>query len=292
MSATAAQSTAGKEATTKVVSKGSMQKPIALVERRTLLRDCLVRCLQEVEATAIMGFPNAAVCVDEIGAVPPSLVILSASGCASDHELSCELSELSNLSSDIPVVIVSDQDGLDSISTALERGTRGYIPTTHSFDIAVEALRLVRAGGVYVPASALTDFAKRASRNADEPQTAFAGLFTPRQSAVVEAIRKGKPNKIIAYELNMCESTVKVHVRTIMKKLKAKNRTEVAFLASSILDGQIAPSRTLSANEPSLLKPASHKRIKTQAKAGAQPPPASTDGLEATPEAETGIPAP
>lgn len=42
------------------------------------------------------------------------------------------------------------------------------------------------------------------------------------------------PNKLIAYELNMCESTVKVHVRTIMKKLKARNRTEVAFLTQSL----------------------------------------------------------
>ena len=50
---------------------------------------------------------------------------------------------------------------------------------------------------------------------------------------MVEAIRQRKPNKIIAYELNMCESTVKVHVRAIMKKLKARNRTEVAYLYSS-----------------------------------------------------------
>jgi DNA-binding NarL/FixJ family response regulator len=51
----------------------------------------------------------------------------------------------------------------------------------------------------------------------------------------VEGIRRGKPNKIIAYELNMCESTVKVHVRAIMKKLKATNRTEVAFKTSALL---------------------------------------------------------
>ena len=57
-------------------------------------------------------------------------------------------------------------------------------------------------------------------------------MFTSRQAAVVEALRKGKANKIIAYELNMCESTVKVHVRSIMKKLKARNRTEVAYIVN------------------------------------------------------------
>jgi DNA-binding NarL/FixJ family response regulator len=55
-------------------------------------------------------------------------------------------------------------------------------------------------------------------------------LFTPRQTAVVESLRRGKANKVIAFELNMCESTVKVHVRNVMRKLKARNRTEVAFL--------------------------------------------------------------
>jgi DNA-binding NarL/FixJ family response regulator len=56
-----------------------------------------------------------------------------------------------------------------------------------------------------------------------------------RQAAVIEALRQGKPNKIIAYELEMRESTVKVHVRNIMKKLKARNRTEVAYIGNGIM---------------------------------------------------------
>jgi DNA-binding NarL/FixJ family response regulator len=61
-------------------------------------------------------------------------------------------------------------------------------------------------------------------------------MFTARQTAVVEALRRGKANKIIAYELNMRESTVKVHVRNIMKKLRARNRTEVAFMTSRLME--------------------------------------------------------
>jgi DNA-binding NarL/FixJ family response regulator len=63
-------------------------------------------------------------------------------------------------------------------------------------------------------------------------------MFTARQAAVIEALRRGKANKIIAYELNLRESTVKVHVRNIMKKLHATNRTEVAYLASRLLNGE------------------------------------------------------
>jgi DNA-binding NarL/FixJ family response regulator len=58
--------------------------------------------------------------------------------------------------------------------------------------------------------------------------------------AVIEMIRQGKANKTIAYELNMCESTVKVHVRNIMKKLRARNRTQVAFIANQMRGGTLA----------------------------------------------------
>ena len=54
-------------------------------------------------------------------------------------------------------------------------------------------------------------------------------------------LRKGTPNKIIAYNLNMCESTVKVHVRNIMRKLNAKNRTEVAYFSNELMDANRPP---------------------------------------------------
>jgi DNA-binding NarL/FixJ family response regulator len=63
--------------------------------------------------------------------------------------------------------------------------------------------------------------------------------LTPRQKEVLQLLRKGKSNKIIAYELNMQESTVKVHVRQIMKKLKAINRTHAVFLASQIMEEKL-----------------------------------------------------
>ena len=61
------------------------------------------------------------------------------------------------------------------------------------------------------------------------PLRPLDSMFTARQIEVVNALRRGKANKIIAYELNLRESTVKVHIRNIMKKMKATNRTEVAY---------------------------------------------------------------
>ena len=61
--------------------------------------------------------------------------------------------------------------------------------------------------------------------------------FSPRQLQVLERLKQGKQNKIIAYELGMCESTVKVHIRIIMRKLNARNRTQVVLLTNNAHSG-------------------------------------------------------
>jgi Response regulator containing a CheY-like receiver domain and an HTH DNA-binding domain len=53
--------------------------------------------------------------------------------------------------------------------------------------------------------------------------------FSPRQRDVLRLLKEGKPNKIIAYELGMAEATVKVHIRVLMRKLNAQNRTQVVL---------------------------------------------------------------
>jgi DNA-binding NarL/FixJ family response regulator len=134
----------------------------------------------------------------------------------------------------LPVVVMSDMDALPKVLVALKAGVRGYIPTSTPLPIAMEAMRLVSAGGTYIPAECVL----AASTTAIWQPTSHISNqnpFTTRQLQVVEALRRGKANKLIAYELNMCESTVKVHVRQIMKKLNARNRTEAAFKASQLL---------------------------------------------------------
>jgi DNA-binding NarL/FixJ family response regulator len=120
------------------------------------------------------------------------------------------------------------------VASLLVKGVSGYIPASLDLEVTIQALGLVLAGGTYAPTGYLTRLWQATSSHNSE--RASEGLTT-KQLAVVEAIRRGKPNKTIAYELNMCESTVKVHVRTIMKKLQARNRTHVAFIANQILAG-------------------------------------------------------
>jgi DNA-binding NarL/FixJ family response regulator len=66
--------------------------------------------------------------------------------------------------------------------------------------------------------------------------------LTAREIEVLNGLRQGKSNKVIAYELNISISTVKIYVRNIMKKLKATNRTQVAFLLQRLMS--IASEKT------------------------------------------------
>jgi DNA-binding NarL/FixJ family response regulator len=134
-------------------------------------------------------------------------------------------------------VVLADSDDVDEVNRALAYGVRGYIPTSVEWEVAVAALRLVSAGGTFVPADALRS---TASKPGDQPEGERQGRsdgldLTPRELSVIDLLREGKPNKLIAARLDMQENTVKVHVRNILKKLNAANRTHAAFVANRLL---------------------------------------------------------
>ncbi len=133
-----------------------------------------------------------------------------------------------------PLVLFADHDDPTDVAEAMRAGARGYIPTTCDQVEVWEILRFVRAGGTYVPASVLVDVERHNMVSlprpcSKAPRSKILQDLTPREMDVVERLRQGKPNKIIAHELQISESTVKVFVHRILTKLGAINRTEVAY---------------------------------------------------------------
>jgi DNA-binding NarL/FixJ family response regulator len=140
-------------------------------------------------------------------------------------------------------VVLSDRDDVEEVNRALTHGVRGYIPTSVECAVAVAALRLIGAGGTFVPAVALhSTSAKPDGQPEGGRQRRSDGLdLTPRELSVIDLLREGKPNKLIARQLDMQENTVKVHVRNILKKLNAANRTHAAFVADRLLGRNAEP---------------------------------------------------
>ncbi|WP_207482582.1 LuxR C-terminal-related transcriptional regulator [Arenibaculum pallidiluteum] len=209
---------------------------VVIIEPRLLIRECLARALSSLGGGPVHAFADveewmASEVVGGSGAIV--LFSMGRKG-RTPAQNEQELAILHQAGPAQQVVLVSENEEVARILEALDNGAKGYIPMSVSLKVAVEAIRLVRAGGIFVPASSLIA-SRRSIEEAAAPRLRCNGLFTERQVAVVQAVRQGKANKIIAHELNMRESTVKAHIRNVMKKLKARNRTEVAYLAQKLI---------------------------------------------------------
>ncbi|MHB2266464.1 LuxR C-terminal-related transcriptional regulator [Aliihoeflea sp. PC F10.4] len=218
----------------------SSEAMVAVIDPRVLIRECIATCLETSIGQTVETYATLSEWAGDATDRPPAALILMC--LYGQKTISEQIEQIDRDRAKFPaklamppIVFISEQEDISEIVSALDSGAKGYIPTSVSLDITVEALNLVRAGGVFVPASSLLSAKRMLTSISSEPKSPLAGIFTERQAAVVEAIRQGKANKTIAYELNMHESTVKVHVRNIMKKLKAQNRTQVAYLTHNLL---------------------------------------------------------
>jgi DNA-binding NarL/FixJ family response regulator len=162
-----------------------------------------------------------------------------------------QLRRLTHALASTPVIVLSDREEAEEVVAAFGEGVRGYIPTHLEPCLAIEALRIVLAGGTYFPAELLIRSRRKAApateRRPDPEQIAGEQRdhWPPRQFAVLRLLVQGKANKEIARALTMEESTVKVHVRHIMRKLGVTNRTQAALYARRLgipptLDGGLA----------------------------------------------------
>lgn len=135
----------------------------------------------------------------------------------------------------MPVVILSASEEPADIRLALDRGAMGFIPKSSSSEVMLSALRLVLAGGVYLPPAFLDR--SRAGKGpvvSATPSLENLGL-TARQTDVLRLLGQGKSNKEIARALELAEGTVKLHVSAVLRALDAVNRTQAVVAAARLL---------------------------------------------------------
>lgn len=147
------------------------------------------------------------------------------------------LGALRDAAPDAPVVVLSGEGDPAVVRAAIERGAMGFIPKSATPEVLIQALRLVLAHGVYLPVEVLD-----AAQAWAVPSAASAGStsgkapvgLTPRQMDVLRCVIQGKPNKVIARELGVAESTVKVHLSSVLRAFGAHNRTEAVYGAAKM----------------------------------------------------------
>ncbi len=156
----------------------------------------------------------------------------------------------------LPVVVVSGSDRTSDVIRAIDLGAMGFVPKRTHNDMLFEALRLVMSGGVYVPPMTLgVEGAAAADPPAEQetvpgymnmigtqatqgdfqavPTLATLGL-TPRQTDVLALLLQGKPNKLIARELEVSVETIKDHVAAVLRALGVNSRTQAVLAVSQM----------------------------------------------------------
>jgi DNA-binding NarL/FixJ family response regulator len=174
---------------------------------------------------------------------PSSVLILSIHDKSmGDAAVAREVATLAKLAPALPILVMSERCDAGEVTLAFRLGVRGYLPTSLAMSEVTAVVRLVAQGGTYVPANILAGlFENHGSAAAQIPdKTDWPCSFSRRQLQVLERLNEGKQNKVLAYELGMAESTVKVHIRHIMKKLNARNRTQVVLMTKNALQARSA----------------------------------------------------
>ncbi|MBT9503396.1 MAG: response regulator transcription factor [Burkholderiaceae bacterium] len=155
----------------------------------------------------------------------------------------------------LPVVVVSASDRASDVIRAIDLGAMGFVPKRTGKEMLAQALRLVMAGGIFVPsmslgsgmnntpapaaASPVQAIGEAAQASGFQKVTALEGLsLTPRQTDVLALLLQGKPNKVIARELGVSVETVKDHVAAVLKALGVNSRTQAVLAVGQMSQQQ------------------------------------------------------
>lgn len=199
---------------------------ILLVEDHALFRDGVTLLISQLsDEIECIGCEDAGSALDIVQTHSLDLILLDYN-LPDMTGLECLLLILA-AQPDVPVIMLSAEQGGELIKSALMHGAKGFITKNSPSKVMLSAIQLVLAGGIYVPPEMImvTSTVSALSKASSESQSQ-GGALTERQHAVFEEMKKGLSNKEIARVLNMSPSTVKVHVAAILREFNVKNRTQ------------------------------------------------------------------
>lgn len=162
----------------------------------------------------------------------PSMVVIDVNG--NGGTLSTLMDGLGDMTPTPRVVVLTQTFCLNSLTAALCEGVDGYLLKSMSPDAFEQSLNLVMTGEKVFP----TDLAHLlisnrffAKSNGGDADKANGGNLSGRETEILSCLVNGNSNKDIANSLSLTEGTVKVHLKTILKKIHVRNRTQAAIWA-------------------------------------------------------------
>lgn len=212
------------------------RKILIVVDPRSVIRGCLGSWITSLGAefeVITMADVGASL---RSGALRHATAVIFSTGrpalSLQDGWLPGQVAEVHEHRPELPIVLIAEPgEVVPAEVLARQLHLSGYIPTSSSMDLAAAALRLIVAGGSYIPPDRRDPDVTLPAEPAMSmpPQAAPPPTrLTLREQAVLTLLERGLPNKVIGDRLGMSPSTVKAHVHNIITKLNVRNRTEAA----------------------------------------------------------------
>jgi two-component system nitrate/nitrite response regulator NarL len=204
-----------------------------LIEANRLFRQGLKHLLADTRFAVEAEFSTTEQAIE--GAVASGLVIVGEGG---------DLQQLRSAYPEARIVVLASDFAVDALRDAMNAGADGYLMKDVSPEALLQSLELVMMGEKVFPtnlAAMLLDM------NVIAPQHSVRGL-SPREQEILQALVTGSSNKLIAIKLGITEATVKVHLKTLLRKLDVNNRTQAAIWAMNngfTAEGAPVPTRGL-----------------------------------------------
>jgi two-component system nitrate/nitrite response regulator NarL len=216
---------------------------IALVGENSLMRTGLQHILSGspfvLAEEAVTADPVQARCWDE----PPALFLVNAS--QDDRHVATIARQVKEAYPQARVVALADHFDARFVGLGLAAGLDGFCLTVSGREVLIKSLELIMLGETIVPSTTVRSFLAQAVQSTPQLQDSMGSKFDPsdlrdfrlsaREAEVLNCLRDGSPNKIIARKLDVTEATIKVHVKALLRKIGAANRTQAAMWAAEHL---------------------------------------------------------
>jgi len=145
------------------------------------------------------------------------------------------------------IVVLASDLTVDTLRDAMNSGADGFLMKDVSPEALIQSLQLIMLGEKVFPTNLAAMLLNL--NNAPSPMNSLRGL-SPREQEILQSLVTGASNKLIAIKLGITEATVKVHLKTLLRKIDVNNRTQAAIWAMNngfTASNDTAPTRNLHA---------------------------------------------
>jgi two-component system nitrate/nitrite response regulator NarL len=209
-----------------------MRSATLLLIGQTTLRRVGLNSLLKNSPFLVVGEVLGVATINAQVAPDPDISLLECRGNLSDTRN--ELRSLAAIYPSTPTVVLSETVNLQAVRSCFEAGASGFLTTDISRDVLLHSLQLAALGEMVFP----TELASLLVRDGPTPQwhghqANKFGELSNREIETMQCLLRGESNKSIANRLHITEATIKIHMKSVMRKINVTNRTQAAIWAHS-----------------------------------------------------------